>query len=258
MRTYWCRSAVAVAAFALLLAGCGQTTADPAATPSPPPPLPGQSTPLQAPTAATSPTAPTPAASTPKKPRTTPTARKASFGVDEGTWPITVRAAKPLLRALPNKLSGQPRELHVNEDAESESGAVAAVSYGVSLQLTVSQEYITKDTPSGKPEVFTANDLLSANFGLGVVCDPATYKGTAPSHGYDEKGDVTRGGGMGPAVGNRSKKPIWFSCRIAETQGEQLTAGYALGWTSGKTAWMILGDTQSAVRAMVTALRPAQ
>lgn len=255
MRTYWCRSAFAVATFALLFAGCGQATADPAATPSPPPPE--HSTPPQAPTRAASPTAPTPAASTPR-PRTTLTASEAPFGVDEGAWPITVRASKPLLRALPNKLSGQPRELHVNEDAESESGAVAAVSYGASLQLTVSQEYITKDTPSGKPEVFTANDLLSANFGLGAVCDPATYKGTAPSHGYDEKGGATRGGGMGPAVGNRSKKSVWFSCRIADTQGEQLTAGYALGWTSGKTAWLILGDTESAVRAMVTALRTAQ
>lgn len=63
---------------------------------------------------------------------------------------------------------------------------------------------------------------------------------------------------MGPAVGNRSPKPVWFSCRIAETQGEQFTDGQALGWTSGKSAWLILGDNESLVRSLVDALLNAR
>jgi hypothetical protein len=170
-----------------------------------------------------------------------------------------VRAAAPLLQALPKKLAGHPRELHVNPDTDADGGPSAGISYGQGLSLSVYQEYITKDTPSGKPEVLTANDLLAATFGLGAVCVPSTYQGTAPSQSYDEKtGAVRRGGGMGPAGGNRSKNTVWFSCRIAETADEQVAGGQALGWTSGKTAWLIIGEQSNGVNSLVAALMTAR
>lgn len=233
----------------LLLAGCGGAAAGPAASPSPPT---SASVPARSATSATTPaatSAPPPAASAPTPKSTTSSEKNASFGVDKDAWPTTVAAAAPLLQALPKAFVGQPRQLYGNDKVNADGGPYAGVSYGDDVSLTVSEEYLSEDTPSGKAELLTANDLLAAAFNMGLTCAPRTYAGTAPSHG----------GGVGPAVtGKRSAKPVWFSCRIAGAEGNDNYTGQALGWTSGKTAWLIIGNNEAAVGSIVAALRTSR
>lgn len=228
-------------ALVLVLAGCSDTAAGPAASPSPPT--------SDSPTPRPPPPTTTPTATLPSPAATTTPSGGTSFGVDSGSWPTSVRAAAPTMRNLPRALAGQPRQLYGYEKADADGGPRAGVSYGDHVSLDISEEYLTKDTPSGKAELLTANDLLAASFLLGLVCDPTTYEGTAPSHG----------GGVGPAVtGKKSPQPVWFSCRIAGAEGNDNYTGQALGWTSGKTAWLVVGENKTAVRSLVGALRPSR
>jgi hypothetical protein len=50
-------------------------------------------------------------------------------------------------------------------------------------------------------------------------------------------------------------KPVWFSCPINGAEGDDNFTGQAVGWTSKKTAWLVVAKDTTAAAAIVTALR---
>ena len=75
------------------------------------------------------------------------------------------------LNALPKKLAGQALTLHTDPRDGNNAGA----EYGGLASVSVSQERVSDDTPSGKRELFSANNLLAANFNVGAACTKNSY-----------------------------------------------------------------------------------
>jgi hypothetical protein len=125
----------------------------------------------------------------------------------------------------------------------------AALVYGTAGSVAVYEEYRTTDTSDGKPRIESANNRLSAGFGLVFGCTKDSFRGTAPKPSYPQGG---------PGV---TKKPvttdIWFSCTIDGAEGDDNFTGQALGWTSKKTAWLVIADSQTTARDLVQALARA-
>jgi hypothetical protein len=172
------------------------------------------------------------------------TADGASFGVDRARWPTTVRDAKVVLDRLPQTFAGQARETYATP-GEDGSGPDAGAGYGEDVTVNVSEEYLSNDTEDGSPELLNARDLLAANFMLGLSCSEDGYRGNALP--LDDEGY--------PKV--RAGQPIWFSCPVDGAEGDEDFTAHAAGWTSGKTAWLILAPDRDAVRSLVTALHSA-
>lgn len=174
-----------------------------------------------------------------------------SFGVDRLRWPGTAARASTLLEGLPGRLGGADRNLYFSAaDEEEEFGAEAGVDYREYATLSVAQEYLADLSGSGKLERFTARNLLAAGFGLVFSCAEGSYRGTFPK----ERGD--RGPGFSESS---SGAPVWFSCAIDGAEGDEDFTGHAVGWTSGKTAWLVVARDRQAARALITELgRAAQ
>jgi hypothetical protein len=123
------------------------------------------------------------------------------------------------------------------------------VVYGTVGSVSVYEEYEATDSADGKPERESANNLLSAAFGLVFACTKDSYRGTAPRPSYPQGG---------PAV---TKKPlssdVWFSCTVDGAEGDEQFTGQAVGWTSKKTAWLVVADSPSTARDLVDALARA-
>jgi hypothetical protein len=151
---------------------------------------------------------------------------------------------------MPKEIGGEKGKRYYNSGAgEDPPARDAGLIFGKFGSVSVYEEYVSRDTPSGKPEVFSANNLLSASFGLVYGCAKSTYRGTAPKPSYPHGG---------PAATRRPlTRSVWFSCRIDGAQGDDQFSGYAVGWTRGKTAWLVVAQDESATRAVVAALGDA-
>ena len=91
-----------------------------------------------------------------------------------------------------------------------------------------------------------ATGHLTTQFGMGAVCRGDSYRGTLPEHP-----DFP-----GPGVTEKPlKKSVWFSCRMLYDIGEKEHAGSAVGWTSKKTAWLVIAPDDETARSLVTALQ---
>jgi hypothetical protein len=180
----------------------------------------------------------------------------AFFGVDRTSWPGSMEDARTLLAALPAEIGGEARQylpkFSDSEEFEGEPAGVgdesAVVSYGQDLSVLVSDDTFSGG-PETPPEVVGAQGKLAATFGLVYICDPDTYEGTIKPHpefpvpGSSEVAATT---------------PAWFSCRIDGAEGAEDFSAQAVGWTSGKTAWLAVGPDDAAVREFVTALHQAK
>jgi hypothetical protein len=222
---------------AMLLSGCGS-----ARTATPAEPAPGVS---DAPSASTSEPSEREreAATSPVQPHRDTSG--SSFGVDRVHWPATAKGAYKLMNALPQTLSGEPLEL-TYQRGEEEFGAEANAQYGDRASLSVADEYVTSDTESGKPELFSSGDLLAARFGLVFGCAKRSYRGTIKP----------LDGGLGPGFGSsrESSKPMWFSCEIEGAEGDDNFTGFAVGWTSAKAAWLVIADDKKKARLVIAGL----
>jgi hypothetical protein len=172
-----------------------------------------------------------------------------SFGVDRVEWPGTAAGAHEKLQNLPAQRRGERRELSFSPaDKKEEFGATAVLNYGVA-SLSVSQEYLTSDMDdTGKLQLFSANNLLAAHFGLGLACAKGSYHGTMPKmKGYPA-----------PAVTEKPlTKDVWFSCKVHGAEGDENYRAHAVGWTSKKTAWLVTAPDETAVRELVVDLHDA-
>jgi hypothetical protein len=112
----------------------------------------------------------------------------------------------------------------------------------------VGAEYVSNDTPTGERVLIHANNVLASSFGLGYACAQGGYRGTAPKHeDFDSPAPTT----------SRSARPVWFSCPVDAAEGYDDFSGYAVGWTSGRTAWLVIARDATAARALVAALGDA-
>ena len=178
----------------------------------------------------------------------------ASFGVDSTSWPGSMEGARTLLAALPAEMDGKAREyVPTLSDGEEDDGAqgageLAALSYGQELSVLVSDDTVS-GAPGTPPQVVGAQGKLAAMFGLMYACDPDTYEGTIersaefPVPGYAQVDATT---------------PAWFSCRVDGAEGAEDFSAQAVGWTSDRTAWLVIGPDDAAVRGLVTALHEAK
>ena len=178
----------------------------------------------------------------------------ASFGVDSTSWPGDMGGARTLLAALPAEMDGEAREymptLSDSEEGDGDQGAgeLAALSYGQELSVLVSDDTVSGE-PGTPPQVIGAQGKLAAMFGLMYACDPDSYEGTIerssefPVPGHAQVDAAT---------------PAWFSCRIDGAEGAEDFSAQAVGWTSGKTAWLVVGPDDAAVRGLITALHEAK
>ena len=220
-----------LAAAVFLLVGCGSSQ-----TAAPPPEAPSNST--------TAIPAPAPSASPSQPGADGWSADGPSLGVDRAAWPTTVKASRAVLDRLPHTFAGQTRGNYLTP-GEDGSGAETGVDYGEDVTVTVSEEYTTDDTADGSRELMTARDLLVATFMLGLACSEDSYHGNALPRGDDGYPKVSAG------------KPVWFSCAVDAAEGEENFTAHAAGWTSGKTAWLVLAPDSDTVRSLVTALHDA-
>lgn len=221
----------------MVLAGCaGDGTATPGRTPTEPP-----RAPQPAPTAATTAgSAPSPSATG----SSGWTADGPSFGVDRVSWPTTVKGTRALLDGLPRTFAGHRKETTVSR-GEEDTGPQAIADYSDDIALTISEEYSSTDTADGKPQRMTARQLLAANFMLGLACDESTYHGNA----------LPREDGSYPTTS--AKEPVWFSCAVDGAEGDENYTAHAVGWTSGKTAWLALAPDSETLRSLITATHSA-
>jgi hypothetical protein len=168
-----------------------------------------------------------------------------SFGVESIHSPATLTGARVVLAALPRRLAGQPRQLSVDPRDEE----FATVTYGDKNSVVVAGGDVAGKPSGQKSKGISANNALSAMFGLSFGCAKGSYRGTAPRPSYS---------GSGPAV---TRKPltrnVWFSCRIDGAEGDGSFTGNAVGWTSHQTAWLVVGQDKGTTRAIVDALRQA-
>lgn len=172
-------------------------------------------------------------------------ASTASYGVEESDWPVTLAGARSVLVAMPRRVAGQPRELSVDpRDKE-----FASVTYGEKNSVVVAAGDVTGEPPGQKSKETSANNALSAMFGLGLGCAKGSYRGTAPRPSYS---------GGGPAVTTKPlSKDVWFSCTIDGAEGDDRFTGNAVGWTSHRTAWLVEGQDRGTTQTIVEALRQA-
>ena len=226
------------AALVVVLAGCGGTDA---VTPA----APGNSDVPASPAAPASRQAPTEQADPPRQLDTS----GPSFGVDRVSWPATAKGASKLLNALPQTLRGETLQAHYQPaDKEEGDGATASARYGEAISISVFDEYVTSDTESGEPELFTADQLLGARFGLVFLCAKNSYRGTIKP----------REGGGGPGFdspkGKSTAKTRWFSCKIDGAEGDDNFKGHAVGWTSKKAGWLVIAEDEKAARSLIAGL----
>lgn len=226
-----------VLALALLLAGCGATDT---AAPSPAASSTGTAAPTSSPPVTTTASPQATAADTAR------IASGPSFGVDRAEWPTEIKDVRPLLSALPKELADETRELNVDPRDEGSAGA----HYGRVVFVEVSSEEHQEADPSiGQ---LRAYQLLQAGFGIGAVCAKNTYQGTVPVPVFSDSEEEPFLAEPEPAV-SKGSKPGWFSCAVHDNED----AGYAVGWTSGKTAWRVFARDERTARTLVTALHNA-
>jgi hypothetical protein len=250
------RLLVVTACLAALLTSCGAVGTSPLAAPATPvagpmPPPPTREVPSPTGSSAVSPTTPAPAGATTAAPTVdSRLTTGVSLGVDRIDWPTTLAGARAVLAGLPGQLGGVRREVYFNS-GEGEDPPVrdAGASYGERSTVTVSEAYRSTDKLDPHHAWGSANNLLSANFGLGLGCARGSYRGTAPrpTNPYG-----------GPAVTDRAlTDPVWFSCRVSGAEGDESYRGHAVGWTSGKTAWLVVTPDRRTSAVVVTALHAA-
>ena len=228
-------------AVAVLLSACGgsQTVAPPAG--------PGSSTTPSSSTPSSSTSVSRPASASPSQSQAAAggwTADGPSFGVDQARWPTTAKDAKPVLDRLPKTFAGQRLETYAS-GAEQGSGATAGALYGEKVMLTVAEEYVSEDTAGGSRTLLSARHLVAARFGLVFAWSKNSYRGNAlpsPDNGYAE---IPAG------------EPVWFACAVDGAEGDDSYTAQAVGWTSGKTAWIVVAPDSKAVRSLITALQKA-
>jgi hypothetical protein len=125
-----------------------------------------------------SPASPALTATSPTKPSPTLASASAdasawSHGIEESHWPVTLAEARIVLVALPRRLAGQPRQL----SADPRDEEFATVTYGDKNSVVVAGGDVAGKPSGQKSKGISANNALSAMFGLSFGCAKGSYRG---------------------------------------------------------------------------------
>ena len=186
------------------------------------------------------------------------TATGPSFGVDETTWPESMDGARVALDALPEQLAGESRRMMPSPADEPEDDYVSA-SYGEIVSVLVSDDAITGDAvdDSGEPAdagaapprtVIGAQRKLAVLFGLGYGCAPGTYAGNVAEEVLFGRPELEQ---------DETSERVWFSCDVDGAEGDEDFSAKAVGWTSSRTAWLVIARDDAAARSLITSLHEA-
>jgi hypothetical protein len=154
-------------------------------------------------------------------------------------------SARDLIDRMPDELEGGERDGVGRAGAEADvDDAWAGLSYSEGRTSLVVSDGRFEGVPASESD---AQAKLAAMFGLVFGCEGDTYEGS-----IDLQGD-------GPGLGDvDAGTPAWFACRIDGAEGDDDFTGHAVGWTSTTDiAWLVVGDDELSVRAMVEAMREA-
>jgi hypothetical protein len=146
------------------------------------------------------------------------------FNLSAGDWPTDLRGADALYEKMPatfkiwpvTRVRSQPGTAGVFYKSKADAFSMEASN-----------------------EIPDARDVLSAMFGMGMVCDPATYRGTA----------TPMQGGQLPGLGSgKHPDPWWFAC---QAKGEGSRSYFTIGWTSGDVAWLLDAPDEDTSRELL-------
>ena len=146
------------------------------------------------------------------------------FNLSAGDWPTELRGANAVYDKMPATFKAWPVE-HVR----SQPGT-AGVFY---------QSKADAFSMEANNEIPDARDVLSAMFGMGMVCEKATYRGTA----------TPMQGGQLPGLGSGKHPDLWwFAC---QAKGEGSRSWFSIGWTSGDVAWLVDAPDEDTARELL-------
>jgi len=146
------------------------------------------------------------------------------FNLTAGDWPRDLRGADALYDKMPGTFKTWPVE-HVR----SQPGT-AGVFY---------QSKADAFSMEANNEIPDARDVLSAMFGMGMVCEKTTYRGTA----------TPMQGGQLPGLGSGKHPGLWWFACHAKGEGSQ--DYFTIGWTSGHVAWLVNAPDENTSRELL-------
>ena len=150
-------------------------------------------------------------------------------------WAVDLDGAAEFYDQMPATFQGVPVR---RPGGEAGSGA-AGVAYGpVNTGVTAYSMATDEEMPDAKA-------VLATMFGIGMVCDKATYRGTA---------EPLRGG-LIPGFGSDEEvDPWWFACEVDEAEGAPNVRAYAVGWTSGDLGWLTVTPDERISRELLAVM----
>lgn len=150
-------------------------------------------------------------------------------------WAVDLDGATEFYDQMPTTFQGRP----VRRPGGETGGSSAGVTYGPANTGVTAWSMATDD------DVPDARAVLATMFGLGLVCDKATYRGTA---------EPMRGG-LIPGFGSSEEiDPWWFACQVDGAEGAPNFRAYAVGWTSGDLGWLTVTPDERTSRDLLAVM----
>lgn len=156
------------------------------------------------------------------------------YRIAAADWPVDLDGATDFYDQMPARFHGLPAKR-----PGGEFGSSAGVLYGP-VNTGVSAYSMEADA-----EVPDAKAVLAAMFGIGMVCDKATYRGSAEPM----RGGLIPGFGSGEEV-----DPWWFACEVDGAEGAPNFRAYAVGWTSGDLGWLTVTPDERISRELLAVM----
>ena len=149
-------------------------------------------------------------------------------------WAVDLDGATEFYDQMPASFQGRPAR-----HSGGWAGSSAGVIYGsVNTGVTAYSMETDKEVPDAKA-------VLATMFGIGMVCEKATYRGTAEPM----RGGLIPGFGSGEDV-----DPWWFACEVDGAEGAPNFRVYAVGWTSGDLGWLTVTPDERTSRHLLAVM----
>jgi hypothetical protein len=165
--------------------------------------------------------------------------------------------ARASVNALPEQFAGERRRL-MPSPADEPQNDYAAASYGEVAAVLVSDDVIIGDavdsgerTDEGAAPprtVVGAQRKLGVLFGLGYGCAPDSYAGSVAAEALFGRPELDQ---------DPTSEQVWFSCDVDGAEGDEDFSAKAVGWTSSRTAWLVIARDDATARSLITSLHEA-
>ena len=157
------------------------------------------------------------------------------YHLADADWATDLDGAAEFYDQMPATFQGVPVR---RPGGEAGSGA-PGVTYGPA------NTGVTAYSMGTDEEVPDAKAVLATMFGIGMICDKTTYRGTA---------EPMRGG-LIPGFGSDEEvDPWWFACEVDGAEGAPNLRAYAVGWTSGDLGWLTVTPDERTSRELLAVM----